>query len=423
MSARDRPLERVQATLAAGARVDLATKMSETVLHHMAMMHRKAAVRLPILRLLVFTGADLEAQTLHGRTPLSLAIERGSPEDVGHFLAVGAKLDRPDLELAMHTPRKLQLILDHGADDPDLLGMASALGSWLRGQIADWRQHGVEAVQDGAKGVFHAKVTDDPARSLAMIAALPVYRASDGTGKLTWADEPAAFTAVESAATLAAYRTALARVDVNTYGVRDRRQERRGDHPIYWPNRATRDRLDRLWLMLSAGASVTGAPGNGEALHIFATARRKDAEEQLAMARMLVQAGAALEAIPYDGRTPLACAVSGRGFAESAALLQLGATPQVTLDWRNMTGPRFRAPLLFAAADDARIFRLLLEHGADTGQHDSRGRSLTRYLAETRKDQAAMLAREDMSGNLVRHITRSRNALAKSLALLSAGSD
>ena len=113
LSARDRPLERVQAMLAAGARVDLATRMGETVLHEMAAMNRTAAVRLPILRLLLFKGADLEAATLHGHTALSVAIERGSVADVGNFLQLGARLARRDLEQATHTPAKLAVIRDH----------------------------------------------------------------------------------------------------------------------------------------------------------------------------------------------------------------------------------------------------------------------------------------------------------------------
>ena len=418
LSARDRPLERVQAMLAAGARVDLATRMGETVLHEMAAMNRTAAVRLPILRLLLFKGADLEAATLHGHTALSVAIERGSVADVGNFLQLGARLARRDLEQATHTPAKLAVIRDHLADDPEGLAALAALGGWLRGEIAGWRQRGAEAVAGGAKGEWHAKVTADLETSLEMVSALPGYLPAETQAKVAWQDEPAAFTAVETAPTLDAYRSALARVAISTYGIRDGERMIRGDHPIYWPIRAKADRLERLWLMLSAGAAVIGAPGNGEALHIFAGERRKDADEQLALARMLVQSGAKLEAVQYDGNTPLAVAVAGRGRAETAALLALGANPDVEIGWKTLTGPRFRAPLLFAAAEDAQVFKLLLAHGADTARHDSQGRTLAAYLAETRDELAALLAGEELSGNLTRHITRSRNAINRCLTLL-----
>ena len=411
MSAREKPLERVQLMLAAGARTDLATRLGDTVLHEMAAMNRKAAVRLPILRLLVFKGADLEAVNIHGLTPLTIAVDRGSSEDVGHFLAAGSRVREIDLKWAVQKPDKLRLLLDHISEDTDQIRVAVGLGGWLRGEIASWKSHAEEAVKKGAKGVFHAEVLANLERSLAMIAALPGYSEAEGDGKVTWQEEPAAFQAIRDAESLGDFRAALARVKIETFGLA-------GDHPIYWPIRAAEDRLEKLWLMLSAGASVKGASGNGEALHIFAFDRRKDADEQFAVARMLVQAGADLEACQYDGRTPLACAVAARNFFEAKALLKLGASADVSVKWGNLWGHRFTVPLLFAAAEDARIFRLLLQHGADTKCRDSDGRSLVDYLRETLDLTNADLARGHMSGNLMRHLRRSGRALEKSLALL-----
>ncbi len=90
--ARDNALERVQAMLNAGARLDLTTRFDRfTVLHGMAQSRRKGRdKRLAILRLLVLKGADLEARDRYGRTPLHLAITQGSKEDLALFLEAGA---------------------------------------------------------------------------------------------------------------------------------------------------------------------------------------------------------------------------------------------------------------------------------------------------------------------------------------------
>ena len=399
--------------LAAGARLDLATRLRSTVLHEMAAMNRKAAVRLPILRLLVFKGADLEAPDIHGRTPLTIAVEMGSTEDVGHFLAAGSRVRDVDLKRAVQKPDKLRLLLDQIGDDAERVRMAAGLGGWLRGEIATWKSYAEDALKGGAKGVFHAQIVSNLERSLAMIAALPGYQQAGAGRKVTWQEEPAVFQSIQNAETLHEFRVALARVEVGSFDLR-------GDHPIYWPIRASEDRLEKLWLMLSAGASVKGAPGNGEALHIFAMDGRKDAEEQLGIARMLVQAGADLEARQYDGKTPLACAVAARHAGEAAALLELGANPNVTLEWGTMWGRRFIAPLLFAAAEDERVFRLLLGHGADTDCRDSEGRTLVTYLQSGMNATEADLERGNMSGNLMRHLKRSHRALGKSLLLLDA---
>lgn len=277
---------------------------------------------------------------------------------------------------------------------------------------ARYLDYAEEAVKKkGAKGVFHAEVLANLEQSLAMGAALPGYSEAEGDGKVTWQEEPAAFQAFRDAESLGDFRAALSRVKIDTFGLA-------GDHPIYWPIRATEDRLEKLWLMLSAGASVKGASGNGEALHIFARDRRKDADEQFAVARMLVQAGADLEARQYDGRTPLTCAVASRNLNEAKALMKLGASADVDLKWGNLWGHRFTAPLLFAAAEEARFFRLVLKHGADRDCRDSGGRSLVDYLRETLDRTHTDLARDNMSGNLMRHLKRSGRALERSLALL-----
>ena len=413
ISARSEPLKRVQFMLAAGASLELKTELDWNVLHAMADMKRKAAIRLPIIRLLVFKGADLEARNLHNQTPLTVAIDRGSTEDVGHFLAAGAQVRKLDIQRSTHTPKKLRLILNHLADGPDRRNLIAEVGGWLRGQIAKQEENGKKAVQKGAKGKFHAKLTDDLTQSLAMISELPGYSEPKKDIKLNWQDEPSAFISVQTAGSLNEYRAALGRVDITTF-------EMAGDHPIYWPIRAKQDRLERLWLMLAAGASVKGASGDGDALHIFACESRKDPEEQSTMAHMLAQAGAELEALRYDGLTPLACAVASQNYVETAALLKIGSNANVTLKWNKTLTPRakFDVPLIFAAGFAPRVFKLLLDHGASTQECDSNGRSIDEFLRETLDDHQEYLSDGNMSGNLIRRLKRGQRGLSKSLEVL-----
>jgi len=430
LSARDRPLERVQMMLAAGARLDLATGTGETVLHAFAAMKRKGAVRGAVLRLLVLRGADIEASDQKGETPLAVALDRGSAEDVAHLLAAGADPNAPmtynawvhllthagnvrvsGLMLAAPDPIKVRLLLDHGAD-PDRAGREGLkLASWLRGQIAWADKRLADARLHGKNVPYWSKRRDDLAASLAMLASHDEHetRGADVPRKLTWAEEPAAFARLEAAATADDLRDALARVDISTWA------GAAGTHPIYWPIMAESERPQRLWLMLAAGASVQGSRGNGTALHILAGQRRKDATEQAHLARMLVNAGADLEAVDYVGRTPLAKAVTEGGAAEVAALLALGASVNVpALDgWRGRS-----TPLLLAAALEPRKLRLLLDHGADPHTPARDGTRLADQLRAGIADWEAKLAAGNMSGNLARTYGRWCRAYAKSLRMI-----
>ncbi|WP_194287130.1 ankyrin repeat domain-containing protein [Tritonibacter aquimaris] len=140
ISAREKPLERVQMMVAAGARLDLTDRLGATVLHEMAAMKRKAAVRLPILRFLRLQGADLEARDLKGRTPLHIALDRGSIEDVSFFLDAGARVHEGDLNTAVREPAKLQLLLRHIDHDDAMVSTAHGLTGWLEGELYEARQ-------------------------------------------------------------------------------------------------------------------------------------------------------------------------------------------------------------------------------------------------------------------------------------------
>ncbi len=142
METREKPLERVQATLNAGARLDLRSfQHGDTVLHEMATAGRKASeARLQIVRLLAFKGADLEARNNYGRTPLHEAVLRGSPEDSEVLLAAGvdvrSRAGKTVLMLACGNPEKMRLLLDYNADPEQLAADGKDLPFHLRQQLA-----------------------------------------------------------------------------------------------------------------------------------------------------------------------------------------------------------------------------------------------------------------------------------------------
>ena len=203
------------------------------------------------------------------------------------------------------------------------------------------------------------------------------------------------------------YRAALARIDITSYTAPN------GDCPICWPIRAKSDRLQRPDLMLQAGASLDGS-ANGTALHILVDQRSKDVAGQKVMVQMLVQSGAAIEVRDYRGQTPLARAVSEGGLAEVAALLVAGASVRV----KGVAGcsqPRW-VPLLMVAAERPKIFRLLLDHGADPNPPR---RSIAESIALEVADLDAELL-GDLSGNCRRRMETSRRGYLASQAMLVA---
>jgi hypothetical protein len=302
MEARERPLARVQALLNAGARLDLTMKFwGQTVLHWIAKSRRKGRdKRLAILRLLVLKGADLEARDWHGRTPLHLAIVDGSVDDVAILLEAGAspralsderswhQTDRTGLTtlmLAADDPAQMQLLLDHGADPAQKGADGWDLLAHLRKELAQAEQWLMEEPEKKRAGGTYERLRDARAASLALVAPL-VATGPQPARKLTYRQAPDLFLALQTDMALDDWRETPGRVEITSFHAPN------GDCPIYWPIRAKADRLQKLLLMLQAGATVQGDPGNGMALHIFARTPRKDAEEQAQMLRMLLQAGA-----------------------------------------------------------------------------------------------------------------------------------
>ena len=427
LEARDRPVERVQAMLKAGARLDLTTKFPKfTVLHWVAQSKRKGREkRLACVRLLVLKGADLEAKDMFGRTPLHVAIGLGSLDDMAVLLEAGASVralsgdrevgsidgqSRTTLMKAAGDPAKMQLLLDHGADPDQRAADGLDLRLHIRQQVALFDRMVAEEPEKKRAVSYLAKQRDALAASLALVEPLIGPHPVAPDRKLTFSEAPEAFYALQGDLPLDEYRATLAKVDITTYTALN------GDCPIYWPIRAKVDRPERLWLMLKAGASVEGDPDNGTALHILADEARKNAEEQARMVAMLVQAGALLEQPDYAGLTPLARAVQHGGLAEAAALLAAGASVRAMgcLDFMQ----RRKAPLLMVGAADGKLFRLLLQHGADPEQRAADGQRLDDWItAEITRLEANL--REDLSGNLRRTWERDLRGFRASQAMLA----
>jgi ankyrin repeat protein len=410
VEARDKALERVQALLNAGARLDLTTQFERlTVLHWIAQSRRKGRdKRLAILRLLVLKGADLEARDRFGRTPLHVAITQGSVEDLALFLDAGAdaraivlnplpfpheRAEVTTLMMAADDPDKMQLLLDHGADPAQRCGDGWDLLSHLHRQLAEAEQWLMERPEKKRAGSTYERLRDARAASLALIEPRLPARPSPAR-KLTYREAPELFHALQGDLALDAWRDTLAKVEVTTYHAPN------GDHPIYWPIRARTDRAQKLWLMLQAGASVQGDPGNGTALHIFAQTPRRDAAEQAQIVRMLLQAGADLDAVDYGGLTPLVRAVEYGGLHETAALLQARA------EARGPDGPPPRlGRLLRSAEGKPRMFRLLLDNGAYPPPGSATRRGVDRRLAEEIEELGGFL-KEALSDNQRRETER-----------------
>ncbi|RYZ81807.1 MAG: hypothetical protein EOP06_22845 [Proteobacteria bacterium] len=82
-------LDIVRLLLAAGA-VHAANNKGETPLHEAVYGWNESEKRIEIARLLLATGADLNARTQEGRTPLICATRSGNPKTTAFLLAVGA---------------------------------------------------------------------------------------------------------------------------------------------------------------------------------------------------------------------------------------------------------------------------------------------------------------------------------------------
>jgi ankyrin len=130
--------------------------------------------------------------------------------------------------------------------------------------------------------------------------------------------------------------------------------------------------------LLDRGAALASADRFGEtALHRVADLRRACAPDAAAMATLLIDRGAVVDATNRDRVTPLHQAVRARNLAVAEVLLDRGANPNAA-DKRGST-PLHRASASTGASHTAGIdatpfVELLLARGADARRNDKRGR-------------------------------------------------
>jgi Ankyrin repeats (many copies) len=127
-------------------------------------------------------------------------------------------------------------------------------------------------------------------------------------------------------------------------------------------------------------SSFNGMLPSGTALHVAASAGRME------ICNLLLQAGADVNAKNHEGATPLLIGLSHASIACVPALLEHGADV-------NAADSRGRTALMllmnFGPADPTvqNILRELLSEGADTGRHDSEGKSAEDWARYYRHEQ------------------------------------
>jgi ankyrin repeat protein len=166
-------------------------------------------------------------------------------------------------------------------------------------------------------------------------------------------------------------------------------------------------------LLLEHGAEVGEADPNGEtALHRVANMRQAPQEAAAAMATLLIDRGADINARNWDDVTPLHQAVRARNLSVVEVLLARGADPNARDRLRGST-PLRRAVSGTGASLTAGtsslmvpLTRLLLEHGADPNARDKRGVPV--YASARAPDVVAVLAAHRAARRSAKKATETR---------------
>ena len=359
---------------------------------------------MPELKKLLAAKADVNKARDDGATPLVLAAHFGHPAAVRLLLGAGANPNAQDHtgSTALHWmveynwPKLVSLLLEHKAD-PNLRNeqgftpLHIACRWWDRGPIAeDLLRHGADTSLLDKEGwaPLHLAATygyEDQVRSLlAHGADVNILSGTDAQTPLreaAWngrigvmellvkagADVNRQFT---SGGTALSEAVANGRGQVAqwllAHGATDDLRVLQHLPPLALA--ASNGQTDRVRDLLAGGAAPNGPDDRGlTPLHWCGILSPDKAEAACAIARLLLHAGAKVDAQAGDGRTPLFCAAQHGRRALAKALLDAGANV-------NQPDKDGRSPLAIcrdAPADGVEIAALLVEHGADVKSRDS----------------------------------------------------
>ena len=331
----------VRQALNAGCDVSAVDNWGETPLHLLVESWMSSATAVELIRILVEAGADVNAGNGRGRTPIYGALIRGDADHIHALLQAGAHVNARDKygDTPLHEAVNrrdtdmVALLLEHGADFNAKNGNGKTPLHLATEQqnfacIRVLRECGAEV---GDVAATSSVVVDDMAVSLMErgVKVEDAMSSGDSVVELT--------------------------------------EKKRRSNPD------ARDSKGRTWLhelcrsynvtvnemrqALKDGADVNAVDNWGDTpLHHLASGRTNDIKGELI--RVLIEAGADVDAGNYRKMTPLFNAIHGENVDYVRALLQAGANINV----RNKSGD---TPLHEATwKRDTDLLTLLLEHGA-----------------------------------------------------------
>ena len=160
-----------------------------------------------------------------------------------------------------------------------------------------------------------------------------------------------------------------------------------GDTPLHAAAAGHRVEIAKLLLVAGAEVNATGKLRHARPLHYAADGGpERDAKRQVAMIRLLLEAGADIQAQDKNGATPLHRAVRTRCAEAVKCLLDAGADATI----RNKPGStafhlavqntgRGGSGADAAKAAQRTIIRIFLERGVSAGLKDARGKSVLEW--------------------------------------------
>ena len=359
---------------------------------------------MPELKKLPAAKADVNKPREDGATPLVLAAHFGHPAAVRLLLGAGADPNAQDHtgSTALHWmvehnwPKLVSLLLEHKAN-PNLRNeqgftpLHIACRWWDRGPIAeDLLRHGADTSLLDKEGwaPLHLAATygyEGQVRSLlAHGADINILSGTDAQTPLreaAWNGRIGVMELLVKAGAdvnrqSASGGTALSEAAANghgqvaqwllAHGATDDLRVLQHLPPLALA--ASNGQTDRVRALLAGGAAPNGPDDRGlTPLHWCGILPPDKAEAACAIARLLLDAGAKVDAQAGDGRTPLFCAAQHGRRALAKLLLDAGANV-------NLLAGDGRSPLAIcrdAPADGVEIAALLVEHGADVKSRDS----------------------------------------------------